>query len=111
MSAPSSYAVGVTIPCDATGPTVLSLARDLRLPRRVIEGMEQRAVVGRQKYGSELRASWPPASREALEEMIDAVGYLLASGDGDDATMAIRLAGQMDAWARKRGLYIDGPAK
>jgi hypothetical protein len=98
--------LGATAPCDATGPTVLELADMLRLPRQVIRGMELRAEAGPQAYdGAELRAPWPPGTREAWQELLDALGYLIASGNGDDATFAIRLGGHLDAWARKRGIY------
>ena len=98
--------LGPTSPCDATGPTVLELADMFKLPRQVIRGMELRAEAGRTTYdGNELRAPWPAGTRDAWQEILDGLGYLLASGDADDATFAVRLGGHLDVWARKRGIY------
>lgn len=98
--------LGATAPCNATGPLVLELADMLKLPRQVIRGMALRAEAGRQAYdGAELRAPWPPGTKEAWQELLDGLGYLIASGNGDDAVFACRLGGQLDAWARKRGIY------
>jgi len=95
-----------TQPCDAEGPDVLAVARELRLPRHVIEAMVIRADAGRLKYeGRGLARPWPPGTFNAWEELLDGIGYLLSSGDPDDELFAIRLAGQTDAWARRRGLY------
>jgi len=95
-----------TQPCDAEGPDVLAVARELRLPRHVIEAMVIRADAGRLKYeGRGLARPWPPGTVNAWEELLDGIGYLLSSGDPDDELFAIRLAGQTDAWARRRGLY------
>ena len=95
-----------TEPCDAEGPDVLAVASELRLPRHVIEAMVIRADAGRLKYkGRGLARPWPPGTVNAWEELLDALGYLLSSGDPDDELFAIRLAGQTDAWARRRGLY------
>jgi hypothetical protein len=98
--------LGPTAPCDATGPTILELADSFKLPRQVIRGMELRAERGLETYdGAELRAPWAPGTREAWQEILDGLGYLLASGDADDATFALRLGGHLDVWARKRGIY------
>jgi hypothetical protein len=97
--------LGPTSPCDGTGPTAVELADMLNLPRQVVRGMALRAEAGRETYGTELRASWKPGTREAWQEILDGLMYLLATGDADDATFALRLAGQLDAWARKRGVY------
>jgi hypothetical protein len=97
--------LGPTAPCDATGPTAVELAETFKLPRQVVRAMALRAEAGRETYGTELRAPWQPGTREAWQELLDGLGYLLASGDADDATFAMRLGGQLDAWARKRGVY------
>jgi hypothetical protein len=101
-----SAATRPTEPCDATGAPVTDVARELRLPSRVIAGLDERAAVGREAYGVSLCRPWPPGTREAWQEILDAIAYLLASGDEDDAVFACRLAGHADVWARKRGLYI-----
>ena len=100
-----AVSLGPTAPCDATGPTVLELADMFKIPRQVIRGMELRAEAGRDTYGTQLRAPWKPGAREAWQEILDGLGYLLATGDADDATFAMRLGGHLDVWARKRGIY------
>ncbi len=100
-----SAATHPTAPCDSPGVPVTRLAEDLRLPSRVVAGLKERAAVGREIYGTELCSPWEPGTREAWQEILDAIAYLLASGDEDDAVFAVRLAGQADAWARRRGIY------
>lgn len=102
--ASQSPATAATHPCSATGMPVTRLA-EMMLPRRVAEGIAERAAVGQAKYGAELCASWPPATREAWQEILDALAYLLASGNQDDALFAVRLGNHVDAWARVRGIY------
>lgn len=97
--------VSHTAPCDASGPTVEYLADCLALPFQIRRAMQIRSENGVKVYGTELRAPWKPGTREAWQEILDALAYLIASGDGDDALFAVRLAGQADAWARKRGIY------
>lgn len=97
--------LGTTAPCDATGPTSGELADLFKLPRQVRRGIELRAEAGQATYETKLRAPWKPATREAWQEILDGLAYLLASGDADDATFAVRLGGQLDCWARKRGIY------
>ena len=104
-TAGSRAATAETSPCDATGPSAVELAEAKRLPHRVVSAMRARAQVGREKYGTELRSPWRPGTREAWQEILDAIGYLLVTEDADDEVFAHRLAGQADAWARKRGLY------
>jgi len=97
-------ATAATHPCSATGTPVTKLA-ELMLPRRVAEGIAERAAVGQAKYGAELCAPWPPGTREAWQELLDGLAYLLASGNSDDALFASRLGSHADAWARARGIY------
>lgn len=98
-------ATATTEPCSNTTGTPVTQLAGLMFPRRIAEAIAARAELGRQKYGTELRAPWTPGTREAWQEILDGLAYLLASGDEDDAVFAHRLAAQADAWARQRGLY------
>jgi hypothetical protein len=100
-----AVSLGPTAPCDATGPTVIEIAEMLKLPRQVVRGMALRAEAGLKTYNTELRVPWKPGTREAWQEILDGLAYLVASGNGDDALFAVRLGGQLDAWARTRGIY------
>lgn len=104
----SSVTTAETQPCSTpsgSGSSVTRLA-ELMFPQRVAAGIAERGQLGQARYGTELCAPWEPGTREAWQELLDALAYLLASANQDDALFAIRLAGQVDAWARVRGIYI-----
>ncbi len=81
-----------TVPCDQReGPTALELALQLGLPPQVLADLQARAALGRERYGAQLRAPWPQGLDEALPELLDAVAYLLVSGQPDAPSLVRQL--------------------